>query len=43
MVKVKERIEPEPELVLKYEKQYQKFKEIYPALKPVFNEWEDFL
>lgn len=43
MVKVKERIEPEPELVLKYEKQYQKFKGIYPALKPVFNEWEDFL
>lgn len=43
MVKVKERIEPEPELVLKYEKQYQKFKKIYPALKPVFNEWEDFL
>lgn len=41
MVKVKERIEPE--LVLKYEKQYQKFKKIYPALKPVFNEWEDFL
>ena len=35
-VKVKETIEPDPELAAKYEKRYQQFKEIYPALKPVF-------
>ena len=35
-VKVKETIEPDPELSAKYEKRYQQFKEIYPALKPVF-------
>jgi len=36
IVKVKETIEPEPELVKKYEEKYQQFKSIYPALKPVF-------
>ncbi len=36
IVKVKETIEPEPELVKKYEEKYQQFKNIYPALKPVF-------
>lgn len=40
--KVKEVIKPEETLVKKYEKQYDKFKEIYPALKPVFQKlWED--
>ncbi len=37
LVKVVETIEPEQELVEKYEKQYQKFKVIYPALKQVFD------
>ena len=37
LVKVVETIEPEQELVDKYEKQYQKFKVIYPALKQVFD------
>ena len=35
-VKVVETIEPERELVEKYEERYQKFRQIYPALKPVF-------
>lgn len=40
--KVKEVIKPDKTLVKKYEKQYDKFKEIYPALKPVFLKlWED--
>ena len=30
------KLEPEAELVAKYEERYQQFKEIYPALKPVF-------
>lgn len=36
LVKVVEVIEPEEELVKKYEERYQKFRAIYPALKPVF-------
>ncbi len=36
IVKVVETIEPEAELVAKYEKQYQKFKEIYPACKSIY-------
>lgn len=35
-VHVIETIQPEKELVAKYEERYQKFKQIYPALKPVF-------
>jgi len=39
---VKEVIEPDRELAEKYEKKYRKFKEIYPALKPVFSKlWEE--
>lgn len=30
-------IEPEPELAARYEEKYQQFKQIYPALKPVFD------
>jgi len=36
IVKVKETIEPDPQLVSKYEIRYQEFKEIYPELKNVF-------
>ena len=36
IVKVVETIEPEPELAMKYEERYVKFKEIYPALREVF-------
>ena len=36
IVKVKETIEPEEALTAKYEKQYGKFKRLYPALKDVF-------
>lgn len=35
-VKVIDTVEPEAELAAKYEERYQQFKEIYPALKPVF-------
>ena len=38
LVKVVETVEPEPELTQKYERCYQKFRKIYPALKPVFRE-----
>ncbi|MCR4727523.1 MAG: xylulokinase [Lachnospiraceae bacterium] len=36
-VKVKETVEPDPELAKKYDEKYKQFKAIYPALKPVFN------
>ena len=36
MVKVVDTVEPEPELVAKYEARYQQFKEIYPACKAVY-------
>ena len=38
IIKIKEKIKPEEELVLKYEERYQKFKKIYPALKGIFKE-----
>ena len=37
-VKVASTVKPEPELVAKYEKRYQQFKKIYPALKAIFPE-----
>lgn len=37
MVKITDTIEPNPELVAKYEERYAKFKEIYPACKPLFD------
>ncbi|MBQ8822973.1 MAG: xylulokinase [Lachnospiraceae bacterium] len=36
IVKVVDTVEPTPELAEKYEARYQQFKQIYPALKPVF-------
>jgi len=36
IVKVVDTIEPEPELVEKYEKKYQQFKKIYPVVKELF-------
>ena len=36
LVKVVGAVEPEPELVAKYEEKYQKFKKLYPTLKPLF-------
>ena len=38
IIKIKEKIKPEADLVVKYEERYQKFKRIYPALKDVFKE-----
>lgn len=38
IIKIKEKIKPEEEFVLKYEERYQKFKKIYPALKGIFKE-----
>ena len=36
VVKVIDTIEPEPELVQKYEERYQEFRKIYPAVKELF-------
>lgn len=36
LVKVKGTVEPEKELVEKYEEKYRRFREIYPAVKPLF-------
>ena len=36
LVHVTETVEPDPELVARYEERYQAFKQIYPALKNVF-------
>ena len=36
LVKVKTTVEPDPELVAKYEKRYQEFKKIYPTVKSLF-------
>ena len=38
IIKIKERIEPEADLVVKYEERYKRFKNIYPALKGIFKE-----
>ena len=38
IIKIKEKIKPESDLVVKYEEKYQKFKKIYPALKDIFKE-----
>ncbi|MBP3900041.1 MAG: xylulokinase [Blautia sp.] len=35
-VKVVEMVEPDPELTAKYEERYQKFRTLYPAMKPLF-------
>ena len=36
LVQVKDTVEPEPALVEKYEKRYQQFRKIYPAMKDLF-------
>ncbi len=36
VVKVVDTVEPEPELVAKYEEKYQKFRRIYPTVKELF-------
>lgn len=36
IVKVVDTVEPDPELVEKYEERYQKFRKIYPAVKGIF-------
>lgn len=38
IVRVVDTIEPEPELVEKYEKKYQKFRMLYPAVKGIFRQ-----
>lgn len=37
IVKVVETVEPDAQIAARYEKKYQQFKQIYPALKPVFD------
>ena len=36
LVKVVDTVEPEPELVAKYEERYQQFRKLYPAVKGLF-------
>lgn len=36
LVKIVDTVEPDPVAAAKYEKRYAQFREIYPALKPVF-------
>ena len=36
IVKIVDTVEPEPELVAKYEERYQQFKQIYPTVKALF-------
>jgi len=36
LVRVADTVEPDPELTVRYEEQYRKFKTLYPALKNVF-------
>ena len=38
LVKVVDAVEPDPEIVARYEERYQQYTKIYPALKPVFPE-----
>ena len=37
LVKVKEVVKPEPELVAKYEEKYQHFRKLYPLVKDLYN------
>ncbi|MGN0431148.1 MAG: xylulokinase [Lachnospiraceae bacterium] len=37
LIKVVDTVEPDPDIAGKYEARYAQFKEIYPALKPVFD------
>ncbi len=37
IVKIVDTVEPDAELVAKYDERYQQFKEIYPACKPLFD------
>ena len=37
LVKITDTVEPEPELVEKYEARYQQFRQIYPVCKPLFD------
>lgn len=39
LVSVASVVEPEPELVAKYERRYQQFRQIYPACKQLFAEF----
>ena len=36
LTKIVDTVEPEPALVEKYEARYQKFRELYPTMKPLF-------
>ena len=36
LVTVRETVQPDPEIAARYEKQYRRFRDIYPTLKPLF-------
>ena len=37
VVRIIDTVDPDPELVAKYEARYAQFREIYPACKPLFD------
>ena len=37
IVRIVDTVEPEEELVKKYDERYQQFRQIYPACKPLFD------
>jgi len=39
IVRVKETLDPTPEIAARYEEKYQLFRQLYPALKSVYGEW----
>ena len=39
LIKIVDTVEPEEELAAKYERQYQKFRQIYPSVKGLFQCW----
>lgn len=41
LVKIIDTVEPDPQLTAKYEKRYQKFRQIYPAVKDLFQKLAD--
>lgn len=41
IVRVKETLEPTPEIAARYEAKYRLFRQLYPALKSVYGSWED--
>lgn len=39
MIQIKQSIHPDEAIMKRYDRQYEKYRMLYPALKPVFKEW----